>query len=90
EVEDEIAQLRTRIRQAEGRREMAQSHFANIKSLSAPIRRLPPEVLSEIFQHFVTSDIIDLEPYERFCLPLRLTHICCYWRKLAMSTPSLW
>ncbi|KDQ61989.1 hypothetical protein JAAARDRAFT_528865 [Jaapia argillacea MUCL 33604] len=55
-----------------------------IKSLSAPIRRLHPEIISEIFKyavHFLPRHALH---------SVRLSHVCCYWRHLALSTSYLW
>ncbi|KDQ62009.1 hypothetical protein JAAARDRAFT_113337, partial [Jaapia argillacea MUCL 33604] len=50
ELDVEISALLTQIRVLKKRRELSESRCANIKSLFVPIRRLPPEVLSEIFE----------------------------------------
>jgi len=50
-------------------------------SLLAPIRRLPAEMLSEIF----TLAII-----EYGCSALRLTHICRSWRSVLLAMPWIW
>ncbi|KIK10251.1 hypothetical protein K443DRAFT_670873 [Laccaria amethystina LaAM-08-1] len=58
------------------------------KSLLAPIRRLPPELLSEIFAHCL--------PNKRFVTPsptsapLFLGQVNALWRNISMSTPKLW
>jgi hypothetical protein len=54
----------------------------------SPVRRLPPEVLGEIFLHclpggaFVTP--APLQP------PLLLANVCTMWRSIALSTAGLW
>ncbi|KDQ61987.1 hypothetical protein JAAARDRAFT_528861 [Jaapia argillacea MUCL 33604] len=55
-----------------------------INPLSAPVRRLHPEILSEIFKyavHFLPRHALH---------SVRLSHVCCYWRHLALSTSYLW
>ena len=57
-------------------------------ALLSPVRRLPPEVLCEIFLHclpdkaFVTP--APLEP------PLLLASVCSMWRSISLSTAGLW
>lgn len=55
----------------------------------SPIRRVPPEILVEIFLYFLPDgyyrDILDAK-LERM-LP---SHVCKRWRDLSMSTPTHW
>jgi len=48
------------------------------------MQKIPPEVLSIIFEFFVSSDFADP------CSSLILGAICGRWRALAWSTPRLW
>ncbi|KAF9484368.1 hypothetical protein BDN70DRAFT_872639 [Pholiota conissans] len=56
--------------------------------LLCPIRRLPPEVLTEIFIHSL--------PQKQYILPgdegspLRLMRVCTEWWKVCVSSPQLW
>jgi hypothetical protein len=50
-----------------------------IKNTHAPINKLPPEVLSRVFQHRDCGQ--DL---------VAATHVCRYWRSTLISDPSLW
>ncbi|EKM75567.1 hypothetical protein AGABI1DRAFT_132106 [Agaricus bisporus var. burnettii JB137-S8] len=52
------------------------------KLLSSWTRRVPPEILILIFLHCL--DPVRLSP------PWYLSHICRYWRELALHTPQLW
>jgi hypothetical protein len=59
-------------------------HRAVHAQLLSPLRRLPPELLSEIFTHTLCghfSTVIEL---------MHLSQICSRWRKVALSMPSLW
>ncbi|KDQ61993.1 hypothetical protein JAAARDRAFT_107454, partial [Jaapia argillacea MUCL 33604] len=86
----DISALQAQIRVLQNKREHVQSRCANTMSLFAPIRRLLPEVLSDIFKHLVISDSRKFRDYRHYSLPIHLTHICPYWRWLAISTPTLW
>ncbi|KDQ61968.1 hypothetical protein JAAARDRAFT_528315 [Jaapia argillacea MUCL 33604] len=90
DLEAEISALQSQIRVLQNKKPRVQPRCANIKSLFAPIRRLLPEVLSEIFKHLVIPDSRNLRNFRDYSLPLRLTHICSYWRWLAISMPTLW
>lgn len=52
------------------------------KSLLAPIRRLPPELLCAIFKEATRAE----DPISS----LRIALVCTSWRRLALSTHSLW
>lgn len=52
-------------------------------------KRLPPEIVQEIFRHCIAFNYPD-EPPSSSTAPLLLTQICSAWRKIALSTPFLW
>ncbi|KDQ62011.1 hypothetical protein JAAARDRAFT_107428, partial [Jaapia argillacea MUCL 33604] len=87
EAEVELRKLRRRVSALEEKRDLTQSRCTNIISLLAPIRRLPPEIISKIFVHTVGPDFINPLKYQ---LPVLLTHVCSYWRQIALSTSTLW
>lgn len=74
----------------------------NARSLLAPIRRLPMELLYEIFSAYVHLRRWlsgDLENYaltitearnRSWCPTMVLTWICSSWRTLALDRPALW
>ncbi|TFK40322.1 hypothetical protein BDQ12DRAFT_680744 [Crucibulum laeve] len=55
---------------------------------SAPIARLPYELLVEIFIHCLPKHPFIIP--SRVQAPLVLTQICREWRTIALSTPTLW
>ncbi|KAL1713126.1 hypothetical protein EV715DRAFT_296412 [Schizophyllum commune] len=57
------------------------------RALVAPIRRLPTEILSEIFQA-CCGDAIEIA-HER-CEPLVLGSVCKSWRDTIVDMPTLW
>jgi len=65
------------------------SSLEHLRSLLSPIRRLPIEILGEIFQLACTylpmQDSISLSS-----APLLFTHVCSTWRSVAISKTSLW
>ncbi|KAJ7026876.1 hypothetical protein C8F04DRAFT_1008707 [Mycena alexandri] len=58
-------------------------HVDRYKSVVAPVRRLPPELLIEIFGLCGHPCAADLN-----LLPL--SQVCSYWRRIAVGTPILW
>ncbi|KAJ7479746.1 hypothetical protein FB451DRAFT_1171846 [Mycena latifolia] len=54
-----------------------------------PVLSLPPEIVSEIFEHFLPS-YPDFAPACGILSPLVLCRICRQWRQIALSTPTLW
>ncbi|PBK67168.1 hypothetical protein ARMSODRAFT_1045664 [Armillaria solidipes] len=61
-------------------------YVSNCRSLLAPIRRLPRDVLEIVFA-FVPSSESSLNTRSA---PWSLAHICYAWRDIVLSTPSLW
>jgi hypothetical protein len=54
----------------------------------SPVRRLPPEVLGEVFLHCLPDkDFVTPAPLEP---PLLLANVCTMWRLIALSTAGLW
>ncbi|KAL1714225.1 hypothetical protein EV715DRAFT_210018 [Schizophyllum commune] len=58
-----------------------------IRSLIAPIRALPDEILSVVFEHYVGNRRLILAYRDPIWL---LLHVSRVWRSVASNTPSLW
>ncbi|KAI5888555.1 uncharacterized protein SCHCODRAFT_02637030 [Schizophyllum commune H4-8] len=79
-LDAEIARLSAR------RRDIGRELEIN-RSLLAPVHRLPPELLSEIFTHAARN----LRwPQTPSLFALTLCSVCATWRVTARSTPLLW
>ncbi|KAK0474925.1 hypothetical protein IW261DRAFT_1341227, partial [Armillaria novae-zelandiae] len=95
----EIANLQERfnslISNARSLQSQLRSEFLVAEHLAilAPIRRLPTELLQEIFYH-----CIDGKPFQDICpeggyaseAPVLFGRVCSRWRTVSFSTPSLW
>ncbi|KAH6869025.1 hypothetical protein BKA70DRAFT_1578887 [Coprinopsis sp. MPI-PUGE-AT-0042] len=57
------------------------------KSAYAPVRLLPPELLTEIFWLAIPSVSVH---YDAALAPWNISAVCKYWRDVLYSTPSLW
>ncbi|KAJ7712365.1 hypothetical protein B0H16DRAFT_1625173 [Mycena metata] len=69
-------------------REDLERKVSDLRAELAPHRRLPPELLVEIFL-FCTAETVSLPPSSDETR-LILTQICHSWRDLALQTPELW
>ncbi|KAF5347536.1 hypothetical protein D9758_014504 [Tetrapyrgos nigripes] len=65
-----------------------QRHMEACRSLLAPIRKLPLEVLTKVFIEFCAEETTMGKVFG--CPPLTLSHVSGGWRELALSTPQLW
>ncbi|KAJ6476709.1 hypothetical protein C8R47DRAFT_657556 [Mycena vitilis] len=79
-------------------RNLLEAHAARCRSLFAPIRSIPPEVLAQIFG-YCDANFYSAEPrWEAInvveCLAkydlLQLSRVCSMWHTVVMGTPSLW
>ncbi|KAJ7078141.1 hypothetical protein B0H15DRAFT_860691 [Mycena belliarum] len=83
DIERDMADVERRM--AEEMARLRNKKEAILQSLAAivyPVLTLPPEIISEIFLHYVHG-----RPSGH---PPRLTRICSSWRAIAISTPGLW
>ncbi|KAK1229783.1 hypothetical protein PQX77_007131 [Marasmius sp. AFHP31] len=81
QLEDEAALLQT---ESDELRIFVNQH----KALVSPIRRLPPDLLSEIFFHCLPTGHLPVRSVTE--APLLLTVICRGWRDVALGHPRLW
>ncbi|KAJ7432006.1 hypothetical protein FB451DRAFT_1090776 [Mycena latifolia] len=84
----EVAGLSEQIEQLSRRREELNSFIGPHRALVSLVRRLPDDVMQEIFIASLPANrnaIMSLAE-----APLLLCNICSAWRNLAISTPYLW
>ncbi|KAG7440585.1 uncharacterized protein BT62DRAFT_822915, partial [Guyanagaster necrorhizus] len=62
--------------------------LAKYRYFIAPIRRVPNEILSEIFS-FTCADMSDSVDIVSGA-PWVLSHVCSLWRSICLSSPRLW
>ncbi|KAF7312083.1 ABC protein [Mycena indigotica] len=91
-VDEEIHALRSRLKVFEQEQSLLYDRRMKAQRVLAPIRRLPPELLAEIFSMtmppvYIRSGYI---PVGSNLSPWSLMHVCRHWRAVASSTPSLW
>ncbi|KAL0957001.1 hypothetical protein HGRIS_003102 [Hohenbuehelia grisea] len=90
-LDEEIHQATLYLERLRISRDGLKQHVQRCRRVLSPIRRLPPELLSEIFiycninEHRVNTDLLDV----RKC-PWTLGRVCGFWRAVANSTSQLW
>ncbi|KAF8211013.1 hypothetical protein K438DRAFT_1808629 [Mycena galopus ATCC 62051] len=93
-LDDELSQVREKLRQLEHERTLLSSYRTMNKAILSPLRWMPSELLAEIFA-CTLPPVEDVSMWEgrRFDIarsPWLLTHVSSRWRAVAHSTPSLW
>ncbi|KAJ7113998.1 hypothetical protein C8R44DRAFT_229803 [Mycena epipterygia] len=92
-LDDEIARLRDRLHELEEERGPLATYYAQNKAILSPLRRMPPEVLGEIFSWTLPTLRTARHPRRRRDFtdsPWVLAQVCSRWRAVALSLPSLW
>ncbi|KAF7343300.1 hypothetical protein MVEN_01762300 [Mycena venus] len=84
----ELSRLDALIRDLSDQREKTLAYIAAHKVLLSPARRLPRDVVQEIFLACLPTDRNAVLSARE--APLMLGRICSAWRTLALSTPALW
>ncbi|KAJ7940219.1 hypothetical protein B0H13DRAFT_1574363, partial [Mycena leptocephala] len=72
---------------------MLLAEMKQFKAIISPIRRLPPEIIGEIFRYFapaLSSHHHSWGMKMRAEIPWHLGQVCRYWRNVAFSMRSLW
>ncbi|KAJ6617478.1 hypothetical protein B0H10DRAFT_1320760 [Mycena sp. CBHHK59/15] len=71
-------------------RDEAQQRIDQHACVLAPVRRMPSEILCDIFYLTLLSAELSYGSFETSESPWVLTHVCRHWRNIAISFPSLW
>ncbi|KAJ7472644.1 hypothetical protein FB451DRAFT_1250241 [Mycena latifolia] len=87
-ITDEIERMQTLINELAGKRAHLTGFIDAHLALVSPARRLPEDVVAEIFTAALPSDRNSVMSGAES--PLLLCHLCRAWRRLALSTPRLW
>ncbi|RDB30922.1 hypothetical protein Hypma_004924 [Hypsizygus marmoreus] len=99
QLEARIAEVQDMLHSLVERRKQKEQRLSLFRGIVSPIRRLPRDILTEIFLFTrewmppsTAHGEIHLTPIAP--LPMRsphvITHVCSEWRHVALSTPMLW
>ncbi|KAJ6487310.1 hypothetical protein DFH09DRAFT_1377792 [Mycena vulgaris] len=102
--ETEIPRLRAELAKAEADHDALKGYYEDVRSLFAPIRRLPCEILTQIFEESEgpVQDPDAVDPVLDFDSPesdmvrlarkplLTLSQVCIRWHEIVLGTPSFW
>ncbi|KAJ7235630.1 hypothetical protein B0H12DRAFT_136639 [Mycena haematopus] len=91
-LEDEIYKVKEKLKHLEDQRASLSSHHEQHKAMLSPLRRMPPELLIEIFSSTLPSmrAIWEDRRYYMDHSSWLLSHVSSRWRIVSLSTPSLW
>jgi F-box-like len=88
-LEDEIARLEFILDGLRTQRAQTIARVQSYRGALASHRKLPDEVLGEIFT--CATPIIMLPPKDYWReAPWNITHVCSKWRNIAFATPAIW
>ncbi|KAJ7608977.1 hypothetical protein FB45DRAFT_1127679 [Roridomyces roridus] len=91
-LDTEISRLRERLSHLEADRAFLAPFRGAKERVLAPIRRLPSEILEEIFMWSlpILKDAMYYQDRTIKLSPWVLTHVCSSWRAVAISASALW
>ncbi|KAJ6462154.1 hypothetical protein C8R45DRAFT_529152 [Mycena sanguinolenta] len=85
-LDAQILQLQTALAELVQRRTEVVEHIREHRAIVSPVRRVPPELICEIFD----LATVDSRSGLRAIPPWHLGQICHPWRQSALAHPSLW
>ncbi|KAF8872330.1 hypothetical protein CPB85DRAFT_1350217 [Mucidula mucida] len=87
-----VVALRAALVEAEEDLVQVEDYISAHKATMSPIRRLPTEVFTQIFQHSFTStgDGYAFSLTSFHCSPWGISHVCRRWRDVIIECPALW
>ncbi|KAJ6465183.1 hypothetical protein C8R47DRAFT_50137 [Mycena vitilis] len=91
-LDEEIAKLRIQLKHLEGDRASVIRYRERNSAILSPLRRMPPEILSEMFLWTLPpiDDVLCEPKLDTAASPWVLSHVSGCWRAIALCTPSLW
>ncbi len=97
DIDEKIAGARELIDKLEQERCSIPAEIEDMKIVSSPVRRLPPDVLRSICLETIPSSFDIMSPTFCFCdsldtrsSPWTISHVCRRWRSTVVSAPELW
>ncbi|KAJ7162984.1 hypothetical protein C8R46DRAFT_1102117 [Mycena filopes] len=95
--EANIARIESQIRDLERLRDRERETLARLRAdLAAPVRKMPVELLAEIFRYAcgwypsLSQPRSEHLAFYLFKAAKVVSHVCAHWRQVAITTPQLW
>ncbi|KAJ7162986.1 hypothetical protein C8R46DRAFT_1281192 [Mycena filopes] len=94
-LEAVIARIESQVAELERLRDQEHETLFQLRAVIAPIRKVPVELLAEIFRYTCLS----AKPFygrrwfwkKNVLRPAEVvSHVCAHWRRVAITTPQLW
>ncbi|KAJ7620964.1 hypothetical protein FB45DRAFT_132070 [Roridomyces roridus] len=89
-LDDQIQRLRDLLAPLEAERDSVAQYRAQNMGIISPLRRMPTEVLGQIFVWTLPTPNIAAQTYSLDDSPWLLTRVCSRWRAISIALPSLW
>ncbi|KAJ6601603.1 hypothetical protein B0H10DRAFT_2230467 [Mycena sp. CBHHK59/15] len=90
EFANEISKLELKLGTLRSKYAEEVSEIAQYTPVLSPVRRLPLEIIAEIFLYFTPTLSTNLIAVDQAKLPWKLGHIFRHWRMIALSLHQLW
>ncbi|KAJ7144205.1 hypothetical protein C8R44DRAFT_657685 [Mycena epipterygia] len=92
ELDAQISKITSQLAELKAKRQQRSELFRSLRAVLSPLRRVPAELLAEIFQcccqNSLAAEFYSItDPLEA---PVLLGHICSFWRTISHNTPRLW
>lgn len=71
------------------KREMDSVRISTLRGVISHTKKLPPEILTEVFMHLSDGSQVMLPP-KKGEYQWIIGHVCSHWRRVSWSSPSVW
>ncbi|TFK97836.1 hypothetical protein BDV98DRAFT_596343 [Pterulicium gracile] len=88
-LRNRIDDLTALLREAKDELDLVQQQIDAHANLISPLRRIPPEILREIFQTFIPVSLLGLRDMTH-APPWTLLRVCRHWHDVCLMFGSLW
>ena len=85
---EDLRQIEAEIELLKEKRNHIQKSIDTCNTILSPVRRLPLDILREIFYHCLPTDRNPIMSAAE--APMLLTRVCGLWRSIAFSSPRIW
>ncbi|KIK56573.1 hypothetical protein GYMLUDRAFT_174043, partial [Collybiopsis luxurians FD-317 M1] len=88
----EILETKRVLAELEHSHQLLTNLLGRTQSIVSPIRKLPVEILQEIFEHYMSQweYSLTIGSLSKHNSILPITQVCSHWRETAHSIPGLW